>query len=110
MARGEGLGQHSAFSQGSLRKSNYTHFLWKEKEEWVPFLVPGLLPAHKSVVVKQGSCCYWARCIGANLVPTTGILPHPQPFREAPPPPLPRTQHRGSKHVVLGGSLLLATI
>lgn len=71
-------GQESAFSQVRLRKSNYIHFLWKEKE-WIQCRVPSLVLSPSSVVIEQGSSCSWAKCIGANLMPITGALPHPSP-------------------------------
>lgn len=50
----------------------------KRRTDSIPYLGP--VPAHDSVIVEQGSSCYGARCLDANLMLIKAYSP-PNPHR-----------------------------
>ena len=45
----------------------------KRRKDSIPY--PRPVPAHDSVIMEQGSSCYGAKCLDANLMPTKVYSP-----------------------------------
>ena len=71
----EHLGQETAFFSGQIKaeQGQLPPSDRKRRTDSIPY--PRPIPAHDSVIVKQGSSCYGAKCLDANLMPTKAYSP-----------------------------------